>query len=120
MSVSRIEVNRILRGHVFFGSELASTPSLYETEDIDTHQKVITAHFFFSAGSNWYVSEFDPKTGEIFGYCVLNGDMVNAEWGYASLFELESIVTNVNGLPVVIERDLDWTPTRFGDIRFTE
>jgi len=41
---------------------------------------IILAHFFM--GSNdWYIVDYNPKTEAMFGYCVLNGNLQNAEWG---------------------------------------
>lgn len=119
MSIDRLEINRKRRGHKFFGSELETTPALYETEEVAISDKIVTAHFFFARG-DWYVTEFDASTGRIFGYFFMDGSTYNAEWGYADLVSLEAEIINGSGLPVVIERDLDWSPTRFGDIPFPE
>ena len=67
---------------------------------------------FFIGGSDWYIAEYDPQERLFFGYCILNNDFVNAEWGYSSYDELRSI--NVRGIE--IDRDLQWEPTRVGEI----
>ena len=43
-------------------------------------------HYFFG-GSDFYVCEYDPKDGLMFGYGILNGDLQNSEWGYFSVLE---------------------------------
>jgi hypothetical protein len=68
---------------------LAKIPKLYETEEIPTQDKEIHLHFFLG-GCDWFISE---TNGEdiMFGFCILNGDLDMAEWGYVSLSELRSI-----------------------------
>ena len=65
-------------------------PRLYETEDTPADEKLIWAHFFLG-DSHWYAAEFDGKD-TFFGYAVLNGDMMNSEWGYFSLAELTELL----------------------------
>ncbi len=43
-------------------------------------------HYFYGA-SDWYITEWDGKDS-FFGFVVLNGDMIDAEWGYISLSEI--------------------------------
>ena len=43
-------------------------------------------HYFFG-GSDFYVCEYDPKDGLMFGYGILNRDLPNSEWGYFSVME---------------------------------
>ncbi|SOB59853.1 conserved protein of unknown function [Pseudodesulfovibrio profundus] len=74
-------------------------PRLYDTEDTPADEKLIWAHFFIG-DSHWYAAEFDGKD-TFFGYAVLNGDMMNSEWGYFSLAELTEL--RVGPLVVCIE-----------------
>lgn len=90
--------------------ELSRIPGLYQTEHVPMEDKVIYLHFFIG-GCDWYAAEFDGED-VFFGYVVLNGDMVNAEWGYFSLSELRSIT--IHGLE--IDRDLYWQPMKFAEI----
>jgi hypothetical protein len=77
---------------------------------------MITGHFF-TTNTDWFVAEFDPATGDIYCFVILNDNFQNAEWGYSDLFGLESLnVRGVDGTTHIVERDLDWTPTRFADI----
>ena len=43
-------------------------------------------HYFFG-GSDFYICEYDPKNGLMFGYGILNGDLQNSEWGYFDVLE---------------------------------
>lgn len=56
----------------------------------------------------WYIAQYDPKTGEMFGYV----EGFKAEWGCCSLIELEEI-KGPCGLK--IERDLHFTPKKFSE-----
>jgi hypothetical protein len=104
------ETQRRRRGHAFYPP--GPLPALYSTERTRARDKEIHAHYF--AGScDWWLAEYDPDEGLAFGYACL-GDPQNAEWGYVHLPELEAV--NVRGGLVVVERDLDWQPTRFADV----
>jgi len=62
----------------------------------------VVAKFFNPCGSQtWYVVEYDPEQKLIF--CYVTG-MIQDEWGYTSLEELESVKLPIPGL--TIERDL--------------
>ncbi|MDL2216273.1 DUF2958 domain-containing protein [Desulfovibrio sp. OttesenSCG-928-M14] len=86
---------------------LSELPGLYETEQTPVQAKVIHMHFFIG-GCDWFVAEFDGED-LFFGYAVLNGDLHNAEWGYFSLSELQSI--RIHGIEV--DCDLYWEPVAF-------
>jgi hypothetical protein len=45
---------------------------------------------YFCGGTDIYVCEFDGED-TMFGFTILNGDVQNAEWGYASLSEIIGI-----------------------------
>lgn len=108
----------LLRGHKLLPSDhiLKTIPALYATERIRLAEKVIHLHFFVGA-CDWYLAEIDHtdlRTG--FGYVNL-GDPQNAEWGYFDLNELASVaVRHPSGLPLVVERDLLWSPRAFASI----
>jgi hypothetical protein len=65
---------------------------------------VITKFFNPSGAGTWWATEFDPETGEFFGYVSIIGGECD-EWGYFSLAELESYV---GPFGQQIERDLTW------------
>jgi hypothetical protein len=109
------ETQRQRRGHDFYPpkADLAKVPALYATERTPAEDKIIRQHYF-AGGSDWYVAELDPETGEAFGYAKQAAYPEGAEWGYVSLPELEQVSAH-HGL-VIAERDLDWEPRRFADI----
>ena len=76
---------------------------------IDRKDKIIRMHFFIG-GCDWYIAEFDGKD-TFFGFVNLN-DPQNAEWGYFTLSELNTI--NINGIQV--DQDLRWQPKKFSKI----
>ena len=84
---------------------LARIPRLYETEHFSLHEKDIYLHFFIG-GCDWYISEYDGDD-TFFGFCILNEDLINAEWGYVSFSELKSL--QIDGcLEVDCEREEWW------------
>ena len=85
---------------------LNKMPGLYETEDIPLKDKIVWVHFFIF-GSDWYSIEFDGED-IFFGFCLLNNDFQNAEFGYFSLAELKSI--NINGIEIDCELEEFWKP----------
>ncbi len=107
------ETNLVRRGHVFYGEELKAVPPLYSSEDIEAAHKTIYVKYF-GGPMTWYVAELDPETGIAFSFCNLGNDD-DAEWGYVSLLELESLTAH-GGL-LIVERDLFFEPTRFGDLQ---
>ncbi|MCX5871088.1 MAG: DUF2958 domain-containing protein [Deltaproteobacteria bacterium] len=77
-------------------------PRLYETESIPLSEKDVHLHFFIG-GCDWYIVEYDGED-LFFGYTILNGDLINAEWGYISFRELKSVRVSF----VEIDCDLHW------------
>lgn len=92
------------RGHAFLPTD-TSLPALYSTEEVRAGNKMLTLHYFIGE-SHWYLCELDPTTGIGFGWAILSGNIQDAEWGYVSLEELETL--NIQGF--VVERDTDWNP----------
>lgn len=68
---------------------LAKIPGLYKTEHIPAKDKLIYLHFFIG-GCDWYACEYDG-IDTFFGFCILNSDYQNAEWGYFSFLEMKPI-----------------------------
>ena len=94
-------------------ARLCQIPRLYETENIPVGEKLIYLHFFIG-DCDWYVAEYDGDD-TFFGYVVLNGDLVCAEWGYISFSELKEI--NVGGwCEVDCELEEFWEVRKFCDI----
>ena len=84
-------------------------PAMYSSENTKLEDKTVYAKFF-TPDSNWtwFVLEWDGKNTF---FAMVHG--LEKELGYVSLSELES-VRGPMGLE--IERDLHFTPTRYGDI----
>ena len=81
---------------------LAQIPKLYETESV--LDKLIHLHFFIGS-HDWFIAEYDGQ--DIFwGFTILGGDYQNAEWGYISFAELQSI--SINGLEIDCELEEFW------------
>lgn len=109
------ETNRLLRGHRFFPPcELVATiPGLYATDGVGD-ERIIYMHYFVGA-CDWWLAELDPVKNVAFGYACL-GDPQCAEWGYVNLVELEAILVQRGGLPILVERGLYWRPTAVRDV----
>jgi len=69
-------------------ARLTKIPKLYETEEIPLKDKLIHLHFFIG-DCDWYVAEYEND--RFWGYVILNGDTLNAEWGYFSFNDLKNI-----------------------------
>jgi len=57
-------------------------------------------------GCDWYLAEYDG-TDTFFGFAILHGDLLMADWDYMSFSELKSI--KINGY-MEIDCDLSWDP----------
>lgn len=79
-------------------------PKLYETEHQPLGDKLIHLHFFIG-GCDWYIAEYDGHD-IFFGYAILNGDLLNSEWGYISFSELKSI--KIGFVEVDCEKERYW------------
>ena len=123
-----IEVRRRERGHDFYppARQLGAIPPLYGTDGAPNKDKVVHLHYF-TGGNDWWVVEYDRAENLAFGYVCL-GDPDMAEWGYISLAELEELYIEGRSerqpdgrvmfrAPVVVERDLSWSPRPFGEVQ---
>lgn len=92
---------------------IETMPKTYETDNIKADDKIVYLHYF-NSGSDYYIVEKDSVPDEpqqqAYGYAILNGDLINAEWGYISIEELIE-----NG----VELDLHFAPTPFGQLKET-
>jgi hypothetical protein len=73
----------------------------------------VIVHYFscVNGAANWWATEFDPKTGDFFGYAELFQGC--GELGYFNLNEFEESNRNYrrNGHPIPpVERDLHFKP----------
>ena len=86
-------------------------PKFYSSEDIELEDKMVYAKFFLAdANWTWYVLEYDKDSNSIFALV----DGLEQELGYVSIDELEQVRGH---LGLHVERDLYFTPTRFGDLK---
>lgn len=110
------ELNREHRGHDFY-PDRTSIPGLYETEESILGSKIIHAHFFVRGGAgDWWVAEIDhSSTTSMIGFGV--ADLGYEEWGNFDLVDLESLyVTRPGSQPLIVERDLHWTPKPWSEV----
>ena len=104
------EQNRIRRGHAFYPPESAGLPALYAT-DGQGRDALARVRYFGPGATQWLITEYDPTTGEAFGYAeIVPG---GGELGYVSLPELEQV--RVGPLGAVVERDLHFEPKTLRD-----
>jgi hypothetical protein len=114
------------RGHDFLPTDeaLSKVPGAYGSEHVPAEGKTIWLHYF-SAASDHYLAEVWHEPGQdgepgqwmAFGYARLAAFPEGAEWGYINLDELEQLrVEGPRGLPVIVERDLNWEPQKFSQI----
>ena len=103
-----------LRRHKLMTKELGKKiPALYANENAADYDSVLAHVKLFCpyADWTWYVTEWNPQTGECFG--LVQG--FEEELGYFDLAEMAE-TTVLGGVPA-IERDLYWKPTTLGEIR---
>lgn len=106
-----------LRGHSLVPTpeEMRIIPNLYETEGTPNPLKTIVLRYFAGSGATWLISEVDPRSWLMFGYCDFGIGI--AEWGYVDLHELAELrVAGPLGISVLAERDLSFTPRPFEDL----
>jgi len=104
-------------------SRIPRCSSQLENGDLETRDIVMYLHFFLGA-CDWWIAEYDGDD-VFYGFACL-GDSEMAEWGSISFSELQELVVQVpitdeqsgatSHLPVEVDTDLFWTPTKFGDI----
>lgn len=109
LSLSNLEV----RGYPLV-EQGETFPDLYTSEEVKAGDKQVVARFFLGS-SEWWLVEADLSTGVAFGYCLLSGNLTDAEWGYFSLNELEDLrivrpqPEDDEGVFVwLVERDKEW------------
>lgn len=85
-------------------------PALYTQES--EKDPMVYAHYFSCInGWDWYLTEYDPASGEAFGFV----EGFASEWGYFSIPEFEQL--NRAKLIAFVERDAWFTPKPFSKIR---
>ncbi len=91
--------------------QLSKVPRLYETENIKTADKIIYLHFYTITNCHWYICEYDGDD-LFFGYCILNGWLDCAEFGYVNYSELKECSVGI----VQVIFDAEWTPKKFSEL----
>jgi hypothetical protein len=115
-----IELQREHRDHSFLPDDIGSVPSLYATEEISEGEKAVFLHYFIPnsmSAFDWWIVEYDPEQNLAFGFACLNGDAQNAEWGYINLEELENIHISRTVPPLVVIREVEFTPKPWHEVR---
>lgn len=85
-------------------------PEIGSSEDTRIPEKKIYAKFFCPWNNwKWFVTEYDPKTNDCFGFVM----GFENEWGYFNVDELKQ-VRGMFGMK--IERDLHFEPRTFGSV----
>lgn len=85
------------------------TPGLYEQEDAGLDALVYVHYFVW--GCDWFVTEYDPESGDCFGWVRIGGEQ---ELGYFNYQELCTV--RVNGL-FPVDVDDDWRPRPLSEVR---
>lgn len=99
-------IDRTMRGHAFLPLDIArKIPALW-SQDGKGMEAMAHVRYFGGGSAVWYVTEYDPATGEAFGWADLFGD--SGELGYLSMEELGTLRVPPLNLP--IERDCHWSP----------
>jgi len=110
------------RGHEIITEEIrGQLPVLGSQTDPETGEvpdlPVLLKVFDPGGRGSWYATEFDPETGNCFGFAQSPLGPDCDELGYFNLWELGSI-TNKRGLP--LERDCYWTPCLLSEVQSGE
>jgi hypothetical protein len=101
------ETNRKRRGHRFFPTKSARIPAIGATENVS--DPIVREHYFVG-GFDWYLTEYDPETGEAFG--LVKG--FDTELGYFHLPEMEAVLA---GGMFPVERDCYWDAVPLSTVR---
>ncbi|MDD5013514.1 MAG: N-6 DNA methylase [Atribacterota bacterium] len=88
-------------------------PSVKQRYKGKLEDKIIYLHYFYGK-SDWYISEKDSESEQLqaFGYVILNGDMINSEWGYINVEEIKEINK--------IELDFFFDPIKFSELNINK
>ena len=87
-------------------------PKIYSQDGFGDNAKVHIK--LFTPDRTYYITEFDKKTGDMFGYVRVEGG--DSEWGYSNFNELKKAVAQSRGL-YYLDRDRYFTTTSVGDLK---
>lgn len=91
--------------------QLNKLPRLGETENIPLEDKIVHLHFHIDQ-CHWWAMEWDG-VDTFFGYVLLNGWLLDAEFGYFTLSELQKVKID-DWLEA--ENDRTWIPRAVKDV----
>jgi len=76
---------------------IKTMPKSYETDGKSEDEILVKLHYF-NGNSDWYITEKDSLDDQLqaFGYCILNGDINNAELGYININELKQLNVEID------------------------
>jgi len=94
-----------VRGHQLMPrAATRKIPAVYTQQDVEDPMAWVKLFSPYS-GAVWYITEYDPSSGEAFGWAQMHPG--GGELGYIDIGELEG--SHRRGLPLV-ERDMYWKP----------
>lgn len=116
------EADHRWRGHGFLPSseERALIPTALGQDDLPEEETVVHLHYF-SPSADWWLTELwedDERPGRwwAFGFARLITEPAGGEWGRIDLNRLATLrFTRPGAPPQLVERDLAWRPTPFGE-----
>jgi len=95
-------------------NQLNKIPPLYAQDGKGKEAKVYMK--LFTPNKTFYVTEFDKKSGDMFGYVNNASYPDGSEWGYTNFNELKSAVAQSREL-TYLARDRNFTPKKVKDIK---
>lgn len=95
-------------------NQLDKIPELYAQDGKGENAKVYMK--FFTPNMTYYVTEYDKKTGDMFGY-VKNETYGEGELGYFNYNELKSAVAETKNPNYYIDRDIYFKPKKISDVK---
>jgi hypothetical protein len=95
-------------------NQLDKIPPLYSQDGKRDKTKVYMK--LFTPNMTYYVTEFDKKTGDMYGYVQNEGDLEMSEWGYTNYNELKTEIAKSKGL-TYLDRDIHFKPTTIGELK---
>lgn len=93
-------------------NQLDKIPPLYAQDGKGKEAKVYMK--LFSPDKTYYITEFDKKTGDMFGYVKVEGG--ESEWGYTNYNDLKLAYAQSKGMNY-LDRDIHFKPTKVREIK---
>lgn len=115
-------VAELMRGEEkqFFRDKMVELAQLVDSMPVSYSQQndsdpIAYLHYFFG-GSDWYIVEkdMDGEVEQAWGFACLNGDMMNAEYGYISITELATLNLMMG---MGVDLDFHFKPRRMSEVK---